>query len=91
MTEAEITLAYERANIEAKSKQIEGNYITNSAAVPPPVALYKTPVSFWTKLSRFSSSFIILGVALFGAHYVYKVGAFHFIILTINFQVIYKF
>ena len=79
MTEAEITLAYERANNESKSKQLNGSYVTsNPAAAPPPVALYKTPISFWARLSRFSSSVILLGVALFGAHYIYKVSFFMF-------------
>lgn len=73
LTDAEIALAYGKAENESKSKPVQNNnFPSNPSIFPPPLPVYRKPRSFWSRLSKISSSLIILGVALFGAHYVYK-------------------
>lgn len=39
---------------------------------PPPPQLLQPEYSFWSQVSHFSSSVVIIGVACYGAYYVYK-------------------
>lgn len=76
LTDAEISSAFEIAESDPKYKEILGRVTLNNSAIspplPPPIPAYGKSTSFWSQLSRTSSSLIILGVAIFGAHYFYK-------------------
>lgn len=72
LTDAEISLAYERAEKDPKYHELQRNSAQTVSVLPPPIPSYNRSVTFWSRLSRVSSSLVVLGVALYGAHYIYK-------------------
>lgn len=77
LTPEEIDVAIERArignpNTVAQHELVQ--YPTSPPQLPPPLPprLIQPEYSIWSQLSHFSSSMVIVGVACYGAYYMYK-------------------
>uniref|UniRef100_A0A1E1XBW3 Peroxisomal membrane protein PEX14 n=1 Tax=Amblyomma aureolatum TaxID=187763 RepID=A0A1E1XBW3_9ACAR len=74
LTPEEIDAAIERAkvwNVDT-ARPITSPPLPPPPPPPPPPHLLQPEYSLWSQLSHFSSSVVIVGVACYGAYYVYK-------------------
>ncbi|XP_050051751.1 peroxisomal membrane protein PEX14 [Dermacentor andersoni] len=77
LTPEEIDVAIERARVGNPNTVAEHGlvpYPTSPPQLPPPLPprLVQPEYSIWSQLSHFSSSMVIVGVACYGAYYMYK-------------------
>lgn len=77
LTAEEIDEAIERARIGKPNTAAKHELVPYPTALPqlpppPPPHLLQPEYSVWSHLSHFSSSIVIIGVASYGAYYVYK-------------------
>lgn len=77
LTAEEIDTAIERSrvvNTSASHPQLVPHPVSAPPLPPPPPPpqLLQPEYSFWSQVSHFSSSVVIIGVACYGAYYVYK-------------------
>lgn len=77
LTPEEIDVAIERARIGNPNTVAQHelvSYPTSPPQLPPPLPprLIQPEYSIWSQLSHFSSSMVIVGVACYGAYYMYK-------------------
>lgn len=75
LTAEEIDTAIERSrvvNTSSSHPQLVPHPVSAPPLPPPPPQLLQPEYSFWSQVSHFSSSVVIIGVACYGAYYVYK-------------------
>lgn len=76
LTAEEIDTAIERSKVissSANNLQLLPHPVSAPPLPPPPPPqLLQPEYSFWSQVSHFSSSVVIIGVACYGAYYVYK-------------------